>query len=244
MAPSAPPVRSAVTLREEVLVVLSLSFLASAVFAVISLLERPIAGQVVATVPQVGLARQLAGVVFGLAPVWLVLHLLRRSDEGPGAIGLARGDPRRDLLGGAALAAVVGAAGLGVYLGSVALGANRFVVPTPPLGHWWTVPVLLLRAVESALTEEVVVVAYLVTRLRQIGWGDLRAMGASGLLRGAYHLYQGFGGFAGNLALGLLFGLVFLRTRRAWPLVVAHFVLNVGAGLGFILFRDRLPGFA
>ena len=29
----------------------------------------------------------------------------------------------------------------------------------------------------------------------------------------------------------------------AWPFVVAHVLLDVGAGVGFILFRDRLPGF-
>ena len=49
---------------------------------------------------------------------------------------------------------------------------NRFVVPVPPLGHWWTVPALILNSAEAALKEEVIVVAYLVTRLRQLGWSD------------------------------------------------------------------------
>ena len=113
----------------------------------------------------------------------------------------------------------------------------------PPLHHWWTVPALLLNAAEAALKEEVIVVAYLVTRLRQLGWSDRRSVAASGLLRGSYHLYQGFGGFTGNLAMGLLFAWMFTRTRRAWPFVVAHFLLDVGAGMGFLLFRKHLPGF-
>jgi membrane protease YdiL (CAAX protease family) len=138
---------------------------------------------------------------------------------------------------------VVGVAGIAVYLASVAVGVNRFVVPVPPLGHWWTVPALVLNSAEAALVEEVVVVAYLVTRLRQIGWTERGAIGASALLRGAYHLYQGFGGFAGNLAMGVLFAWIFTRTRRAWPFVVAHLLLDVGAGLGFLLFRTHLPGF-
>jgi membrane protease YdiL (CAAX protease family) len=232
------------TIRDEVVVVLMLSLLASAVYAIIDLLSAPIAGVYVAAADQSSLlAKQLAGFVFGLAPVFLVLHLVRRSGEGSRGIGLDGDRPAQDLGRGALLFAIVGALGLGVYLLSVQLGANRFVVPVPPLHHWWTVPALLLNAAGAALKEEVIVVAYLVTRLRQLGWSDRRSVAASGLLRGAYHLYQGFGGFAGNLVMGLLFAWMFTRTRRAWPFVVAHFLLDVGAGVGFILFRRHLPGF-
>ena len=138
---------------------------------------------------------------------------------------------------------MVGLGGIAVYLGAVALGVNRFVIPVPPLGHWWTGPILILNAAEAALLEEVVVVAYLVTRLRQLGLTEIAAVGASALLRGSYHLYQGWGGFLGNLAMGALFGTVFSRTRRVWPIVVAHFLLDVAAGVGYIAFREHLPGF-
>jgi membrane protease YdiL (CAAX protease family) len=73
---------------------------------------------------------------------------------------------------------------------------------------------------------------------------EFGAIGASALLRGSYHLYQGWGGFLGNVAMGLLFGFVFSRTRRAWPIVIAHTLLDIGAGVGFILFRHHLPGFS
>jgi membrane protease YdiL (CAAX protease family) len=230
---------------EEILVVLSLSLLASAVYAIISALEAPIRGVTVASVNQSAvLARQVAGIVFGVAPAWLVVYLVRRSGEGLTSIGLSLDEPRRDLALGLLLFALVGLGGIGVYLGAVELGVNRFVVPVPPLGHWWTVPVLLLRAAEAALVEEIIVVAFFVTRLQQLRAGPAAAVGASALLRGTYHLYQGFGGFVGNLAMGLLFGAVFVRTRRAWPLVIAHFLLDVAAGVGYMLFRDRLPGFS
>jgi membrane protease YdiL (CAAX protease family) len=233
------------TLVEELFVVLSLSLLASAVFAVISLLEQPLRGVRVASVSQsTQLARQVFGVVFGLAPVWLVVYLVRRNGEGVAGVGLAWDRPREDLVRGALLFVVVGLGGIGVYLVAVELGVNRFVVPAPPLGHWWTVPVLLLNAAEAALLEEVVVVAYLVTRLRQLGLTEVAAVGSSAFLRGTYHLYQGWGGFLGNLAMGLLFGLVFVRTRRAWPIVLAHFLLDMGAGVGYLLFREHLPGFS
>lgn len=231
------------TLAEETLVVLSLSLLASAAFAILSLFELPISGVRVASVSQSAqLARQILGPLFALAPVWLVLYLVRRNGEGLSSIGFAWDRPREDLLRGSLLFVVVGLGGIGVYLGAVALGANRFVVPVPPLGHWWTVPVLFLNAIQAALLEEVVVVAYLVTRLRQLGVTQLAAVGASALLRGTYHLYQGWGGFLGNVAMGVLFGLVFVRTRRAWPIVIAHFLLDVGAGIGYIAFREHLPG--
>ena len=233
------------TLAEETLIVLSLSLLASAVFAILSLLEHPLRGVTVPSVSQsTQLARQLFGLLFALAPVWLVAYLVRRSGEGLAGIGLAWDRPRPDIVRGLLLFVVVGLGGIGVYLGAVALGVNRFVLPVPPLDHWWTVPVLLLNAVEAALLEEVVVVAFLVTRLRQLGLTELAAIGASALLRGGYHLYQGWGGFLGNVAMGALFGFVFSRTRRAWPILIAHFLLDVAAGTGYLLFREHLPGFA
>jgi membrane protease YdiL (CAAX protease family) len=232
------------TLAEETLVVLSLSLLASAVFAILTLFEFPVEGARVASVSQsTMLARQVLGSLFGLAPVWLVVYLVRRSGEGIRVLGLRADRVRDDVLHGIALFAVVGLAGIGVYLAAVELGVNRFVVPVPPLGHWWTVPVLVLNAIEAALLEEIVVVAYLVTRLRQLGLTESASVGASALLRGTYHLYQGWGGFLGNLAMGALFGTVFSRTRRVWPIVVAHLLLDVAAGLGYILFRQHLPGF-
>jgi len=243
-APPSPPLPRR-TLAEETLVVLSLSLLESAVYAIIHLLEEPIRGVTAYSVSQSAvLARQLVGVAFGLAPVWLVLYLVRRNGEGLGAIGMALDRPRRDLAAGVLLFMVVGIGGIAVYLGAVALGVNRFVVPVPPMGHWWTVPVLLLRAAEAALLEEVIVVGYLVTRLQQLRVGPAAAVGASAVMRGSYHLYQGFGGFFGNVAMGLLFAFVFVRTRRTWPLVVAHFLLDVGAGVGYLLFREHLPGFS
>jgi hypothetical protein len=233
------------TIAEEILVVLSLSVLSGAAFAILSVIESPVSGVVVAAANQSNaFARQVLAFVFGLAPAFLVLHLVRRSGEGPAVIGLGTPQPAQDAGRGAALFLVVGAAGLGIYLAAVALGVNRFVVPTPPLGHWWTVPAVFLNAIEAAAVEEIVVLGYLVTRLQQLSWSATQAVGASALLRGTYHLYQGWGGFVGNLAMGALFGVLFLRwRRRTWPFLLAHALLDVGAGVGFILFRDRLPGF-
>jgi membrane protease YdiL (CAAX protease family) len=230
------------TLAEEIVVVLSLSLVPSAIDALISLLSAPLKGVSVALYPNVNLALQVSGIVFAAAPVWLVFHLVRRSGDGPGRFGLDTATLRGDLPRGVVLGLVVAAVGLGVYLGSVALGVNRFVDPAPPLGHWWTVPVLLLGALQAGLLEEVVVVGYLITRLRQLSLTPVAAVVLSALLRASYHLYQGWGGFAGNLALGLFFGWVFVRRGRTWPLVTAHFLIDALAGIGYILFHTHLPG--
>ena len=232
-------------LREEVLVVLSLSLLYSAVFAILDLLSAPVRRSVaVSTFPTyTGLqfAKQLATIAFGLAPVWLVLHLVKRSGEGVEAIGFGLDRSTFDASTGLGLAVIVGGVGYGLYAAAIALNVNRFVVPVPPEGHWWTIPVLVLGSAQFALLEETVVAGYLITRLRQLGWSAALAVGASAILRGSYHLYQGWGGFLGNLLLGLFFGAIFIRWRRTWPLVIAHFAVDVAAGVGYIVYR-HLPG--
>ena len=223
---------------------LSLSLLASAASAILSLFEAPVAGVTVAAAPQSPLfGRQLLGFVFGLAPALLVWHLVRRSGEGVAAIGLAPDRPGRDLATGSALFAVIGLAGLGLYLAAVELGLNRFVIPAPPPDHWWTYPAVFMHAIEAAIVEEVIVLGYLVTRIQQVTGSNRVAIGTSGFLRGAYHLYQGWGGFLGNLLMGVVFAWLFTRTRRTWPFVIAHFLLDVAAAVGWLLFRERLPGF-
>jgi membrane protease YdiL (CAAX protease family) len=227
-------------LVEEVLVVLSLSLLASAVRAILSLLEAPVNPTVaVALFPSVQVARQFVDIVFDLAPVALVLHLGRRSGEGLRSFGLGTATLRADLAWGVGGGLAVAGGGLALYLGAIALGVNRFVVPVPPLGHWWTLPVLVLGSARNALLEEVVVVGYLIRRLGQVGWGPAAALAASAVLRASYHLSQGWGGFLGNGVMGLAFALAYLRWRRTWPLVVAHFLVDVLAGAGYIAFRGQ-----
>ena len=75
---------------------------------------------------------------------------------------------------------------------------------------------------------------------RQLGLRDASALASSALLRGCYHLYQGVGGGLGNVVMGLVFGRFYQRTRRLWPLVIAHAVIDVVPFVGFLLVGDRL----
>ena len=112
--------------------------LARVASAILSLLEAPIAGVVVAAADQSNAFARRCSASPSAGPVFLVLHR-PRSGEGVGAIGL-QSDHLATAARGALLFALVGLAGIGVYLAAVELGVNRCVVPTPPLGHWWTVP--------------------------------------------------------------------------------------------------------
>lgn len=170
----------------------------------------------------------------------LALYLLWRSGIGPAQIGLGRLRWPGDVVGGLGLAALIGLPGLGLYVVARMLGMNAEVEPTSLASSWWRVPVLVLAAFANGFAEEVVVVGYLITRLRQVGLTPVQAVLASAALRGLYHAYQGFGAGLGNLAMGLVFGYAWYRWRRLWPLVIAHGVINSVAFVGYIVLAGHL----
>ncbi len=133
------------------------------------------------------------------------------------------------------IAACIGIPGLGLYLVAKALGVNTQVQASGLTDHWWTIPVLVLAAAQNAVLEEVVMIGYVFTRLGQLRWRLPAIILTSAVVRGSYHLYQGWGGFAGNLIMGVVFGLIYLRWKRVMPLVVAHTLLDVAAFVGYAL---------
>lgn len=186
------------------------------------------------------LGYQLTAVVQLVAWGGLGSYLLWRSGIALRAVGLDRNTLGRDAWLGTGLAALIGVPGLGLYLLAHAAGLNLTVLPSALDDTWWRVPVLVAAAVANALAEELLIVGYLITRLRQLGWTEGGALLASALLRGSYHLYQGFGGFAGNLVMGLVFGRVWQRTHRLWALVIAHALIDVVAFVGYAVLRGRV----
>lgn len=249
--PPDPGVRARRT-GTEILIVLGLSLGASAVYAAISLVAkltegRPLAQQQ-ATLnrslsprPYLDLTYQLADVAFTLVPVALALFLLGdRLRDGARRLGFDLRRPGADAAAGLVLAAVIGLPGVALYAAGRALGITAEVVPAALAPHWWAVPVLVLQALKNAVLEEVVVVGYLMTRLEGLGWPPWARLGASAVLRGSYHLYQGFGPFAGNAIMGLVFGEWYRRRGRVMPLVVAHTLLDLVAFVGYQLFADAL----
>lgn len=188
----------------------------------------------------VDLAYQLTGVIQLVAWGGLGGYLLWRSGVGLRSLGLDRSAPGRDARMGVGLAALIGVPGLGFYLLARAAGLNLTVLPSALDDTWWRVPVLVALAVANAVAEELLVVAYLITRLRQLGWSEGGAALASAVLRGSYHLYQGFGGFVGNVVMGLVFARVWQRTHRLWALVIGHALIDVVAFVGYAVLHGRV----
>jgi membrane protease YdiL (CAAX protease family) len=239
-------------LRGEVLAVFAVSLGASGIGALLSFLRAVTAPQKLSDQrasivtqfapgrPWLELLFQLVNVALALAPVGLVVHLLHRGGENLSDLGVDRRHPRSDLGRGAAIAAVIGGAGLLLYLGAYALGINRAVVPADLPAAWWRIPVEILIAAQNGILEEVLVAGYLLRRLDQLGWRPGRALAVSAVLRGSYHLYQGVGGFVGNLIMGVIFGRLYQRWGRVAPLIVAHTLIDTVALVGYTVLAGHV----
>ncbi|GAA0957195.1 CPBP family intramembrane glutamic endopeptidase [Frigoribacterium faeni] len=242
-------------LRVEIAIVLGLSLGASAVYSIVSIVnrltQRTALSQQTATLNSslsdravFDLIYQLLSVLFDLVPVALVAFLLWQTGRPHLArLGVDFSRSGRDVLGGLGLALAIGVPGIGLYLVGKALDLTVTVVPTDLSQHWWTVPVLVLSALRAGLTEEVIVVAYLFARLRDLGWRPWTIIVGAALLRGSYHLYQGFGAFVGNVVMGLVFGWLYTRFGRVLPLVVAHVVMDSAVFIGYPWAAATFPSF-
>ncbi|WP_104128104.1 CPBP family intramembrane glutamic endopeptidase [Cryobacterium sp. Y57] len=231
----------------EIGIVLALSLGASAVYSIVSIVARltdttPLADQS-ATLngsqsPREWLdfTYQFLGIAFGLGAVALVMFLLWRPGQNPFTrLGFDLTRPGKDVSGGFGLLLVIGIPGLALYLAGRALGFTVAVVPSPLDTFWWTIPILVFAALKAALVEEIIVVGYLFTRLRELGWSPWIIIVSSATLRGSYHLYQGIGPFFGNVAMGVVFGWCYTRWGRTMPLVVTHWLLDILSFVGYPL---------
>ena len=243
--------QSRTRISAEIWIVLGLSLGQSAVYAVVSLIDKLTEGPLkdqTATLnasesvrEYFDLVYQVLGIGFALVPVALALYLL--SNSGRSAVrllGLDRQRPWFDLGAGAGLAALIGIPGLAFYFIGREMGATATVVPSALNEYWWTVPVLILAALQNALLEEIVVVGYLMTRLRDLRWSLPATIALSAAVRGSYHLYQGIGPGIGNAVMGVIFGYWYHRTGRVLPLVIAHTLLDIVAFVGYALLKDTL----
>lgn len=244
----------------EIWILLGLSLGRSGVYAVVDIAARLTSGTALADQtatlnpsrsprPYLDLTYQVLQVGFAVVPVLLAVYLLAIRRGAPPvsqAIGLDARRPRQDVAWGFALAAAIGLPGLAFYALGRLLGITVSVQASALADHWWTVPVLVLAALQNGALEEVIVVAYLFERTRDLGWSptarlDWRFLVTSALLRGSYHLYQGIGPFLGNAVMGVVFAWWY-RSRwgrsRVLPLVIAHTLLDIVAFVGYALIPD------
>lgn len=219
----------------ELLLVLGVSLGASAIWSVLSLIRkllsteglsgtttainRPLAAQ-----EYLDLAYQLANIFLAVIPALLALYFLAQ-DLKLSQLGLV--PKAKDFLQGVLLAAVIGIPGIGLYFAALELGLSSQVQPNTLNGYWWSIPVLVLAAAKAAFLEEVIAVGFLSEKMKSLGVSFLGIVLVSALLRGSYHLYQGFGGFVGNVVMGIVFAIYYQKNRRLAPLLVAHFLMDL-----------------
>jgi uncharacterized protein len=160
------------------------------------------------------------------SPVLVVGFLLARNREGWPGIGLTR---LRGVDLGMGAVLWVASFVLVLVLSQVFRSFGQREVDFLPEGLplWFRSIQALFIAVTAGVTEEVVVRGYAQTRLEQ-----LRAPAAVILLLptalwGVLHVYQGLGAALTIFGLGLLYAWYFQRTRRLWPLIMAHALFDL-----------------
>ena len=261
-APTAPSLRRESTDRArlwwEIGLVLAISLGQSAIYSLLTLVRRFIVaaqqGQSIGSQQTTlnptqadqafwDILYQLLDIAFSLALVGMALYLLWAPGRSPfRRIGLDFTRFGRDVGMGAVLALCIGIPGLGLYAVGRALGFTVAVVAGPLDPTWYAIPLLVLSAIRAGLLEEVIMIGYLFTRLRQLGWGPWTIIFTSAALRGAYHAYQGVGPIIGNFVLGVVFGWAYKNWGRVMPLVIAHSFLDIVSFVGYPLAAAWWPG--
>lgn len=183
----------------------------------------------------------LANVIFGMltylqvgAVVPLALLLLSRTGQDPASIGFTRPQWRRDIWPGIGLAAsgyaVAYVAGI-VIVAALATTIGRKTAlrlfNQVSIGHVPAYYILygVTIAAVTAITEETLVNAYLLTRLEQLGWNPRWALVLSLSLRTSYHVYYGLG-FLFTIPLGYFNTRSFQKHRGVMRPIVAHFLYD------------------
>ncbi|HVH34043.1 MAG TPA: CPBP family intramembrane glutamic endopeptidase [Tahibacter sp.] len=159
---------------------------------------------------------------------------VRAGGEPFAAIGLIRWPPMRTAL------VAVGCAVLGYIVAAVATVVATRVLGWAPMQSGkigaiaGNLPMLLgLLAIAwstAAFGEELLFRGFLLGRLRGLlgdgpGFGIVAAF-VQALLFGLAHAYQGPTGILVTGLIGLVFGLLYLRLRVLWPLVIAHGLID------------------
>jgi membrane protease YdiL (CAAX protease family) len=167
------------------------------------------------------------------SPVLVIGYLLARSQEGWAGIGLTRFRPADIGMG-----AVLWVASFFLVLVLAQLfqyfGQREVDFLTEGLPLWFRVVQAVLIAVTAGVTEEIVVRGYAQTRLEQLRVSTPAILLVPTALWGILHVYQGLGAALTIFCLGLLYAWYFHRTRRLWPLILAHTLFDM-TQLVFIL---------
>ena len=87
----------------------------------------------------------------------------------------------------------------------------------------------IAASVTNGVFEEFFVVGYVMSALARSNKSAWFCINVSTALRLSYHLYQGPLGVLSVVPTGLIFAFWFARTRRLWPLMFAHILMDMTA---------------
>jgi membrane protease YdiL (CAAX protease family) len=233
------------SVRNEVLIVLGLSALTYTAYALVSLAYitlRTSARSAVSvqnfphTFDPYAFANDLIGDITPLIPVALVLHLFRDSVRRLGLVF-----KRRDLV----LGFVLGFGGLVITIALMnagrALGLPvHQIIPVNTDASASYIVLFFTSAISAAVWEELIVNAYLLTRLDDLGWSANRALLLSAAVRASYHVYQGIGSALAIAFGGLVLGRIFQRTGRIVTPMVAHLAFDAIGFLGYFFLAPHV----
>lgn len=162
----------------------------------------------------------------------VLLWIMRQSGEPWAFFGLCKPKPGKDFISGVGLYSLDWIVYMGVgtaiatvlwNLGIDTYDSNSFETgmlarPTHPLD----LPMIVVMSVANASAEQLVITAYLISRLRSLLKSAPAALVLSTALFASYHAYQGTWGVINAVGFGLVFGGYFCLTKRIWPCIVAH----------------------
>jgi len=221
----------------ETLVVISIFPLGSTIAAITYLLMHVSTGveysngsMVIAGEPGLSLTLSIGIVLSEFAAAGLVIFLLIRNGEGVESIGLAGHRLRKDLalvLPVWVLVQVVPQALGSALVTGLHLPRYSVVGPALPVAF---VAVAILKSLQAAVVEEIVVLGYLVRRLEQRGWSSVSVVVIAVLVRVSYHLYYG-PGVLPIVLWAVASVLVYRWLRRLLPFIVCHFVWDAGIAI-------------
>lgn len=158
----------------------------------------------------------------------LGLFLLARSGQPPKSLGIGWPSFRRDIWPGLGLAAAAfGSEVVLIIPLAPLLTGNGSLTNKVAVGHVPAYYVIegLVISLTTAITEEVLVNGYLLTRLEQLGWNPQKALLLSLTLRTSYHVYYGLG-FILTIPFGYFVTRSFQKHRRLNRSIAAHFLFD------------------
>lgn len=94
---------------------------------------------------------------------------------------------------------------------------------------------VVVASCANGFAEELAMRSYLLVRICELSGSKWVAAILTTALFAAYHSYQGRYGIVSAAALGAVFAAYFIKTKRLWPVAIAHALIDVVGLLQFVI---------